>query len=99
MGIDIFVFNNKLDIVFDIFFREIKDMLMGVFYFFIFGMFGFDVNVVDLKIIGWELVVIWRERINKDWDYGIILVLFDFRVEIIKYDNLMGLFDEYYVGY
>lgn len=99
LGIDISVLNNKLDIAFDIFSRETKDMLTGVSYPSILGTPGPDANAADLKTTGWELAATWRERINKDWDYGITLALSDSRAEITKYDNPTGSLDEYYVGY
>lgn len=99
IGVDFSVLNNRLDVSFDLYSRETKDMLTGVSYPSILGTAGPDANAADLKTTGWELSASWRNRINKDWSYGITLALADNRAEITKYDNPTGSLDEYYVGY
>lgn len=99
LGLDFTILNGKLDVAFDIYSRETKDMLTGVSYPSILGTAGPDANAADLKTTGWELAATWRERINKDWSYGITLAFSDSRSEITKYDNPTGSLDEYYVGY
>lgn len=74
-------------------------MLTGVSYPSILGTAGPDANAADLKTTGWELAATWRERINKDWSYGITLAFSDSKSQITKYDNPTGSLDEYYVGY
>lgn len=98
IGLDFSILNNRLDVSFDIYSRETKDMLTGVSYPSILGTPGPDANAADLKTTGWELSASWRNRINKDWSYGVTLALADNRAEITKYDNPTGSLDEYFVG-
>lgn len=98
LGLDFSVMNNKLDVSFDVYTRDTKDMLTGVSYPDILGTPGPDANAADLRTTGWEISAMFRDRINKDWTYGVTLALSDSQSKITKYDNPTGSLDERYVG-
>ncbi len=98
IGVDFTILNRKLDVSFDYFVRDTKDMLMEKTYP---GTLGADApseNAADLKNAGWELAVTWSDKINKDWLYHVNISLSDYQTEITKYDNPTGAIDSYYVG-
>ena len=97
-GLDFTVLNNRLDVSFDAFSRDTKDMLMNVEYPAILGTSAPKQNAADLRTTGWEIAATWQNRINTNWNYGITLALADSKTEITKYDNPTGSLDEYYVG-
>ncbi len=97
-GLDITLFDQRLDLSADIYTRDTKDMLMGVEYPDILGTSAPDANAADLRTKGWELAVTWRDKIGQDWEYGLTLALADNQAEITKYDNPTGALSEYYVG-
>ncbi len=107
VGLDITALNQRLDVSFDYYIRDTKDMLMDVTYPAILGTDAPKSNAADLRTKGWELSVNWRDRINQDWSYSVTLALSDNKSEITKYDNPTGALgasdssgklDQYYVG-
>ncbi|MFT4566637.1 MAG: TonB-linked SusC/RagA family outer membrane protein [Saprospiraceae bacterium] len=98
LGLDFSLMNNKIDVSADIYTRDTKDMLTGVDYPDILGVAGPDANAADLRTSGWELSATYRNRINKDWNFGVTLALSDSKSEITKYDNPTGSLSERYVG-
>jgi TonB-linked SusC/RagA family outer membrane protein len=97
-GLDVTMLNNRLDLSFDVYARDTKDMLTDVEYPAILGTAAPDANAADLRTTGWELAATWKNRINKDWNYSITLALSDNKAEITKYDNPTGSLSERYVG-
>jgi hypothetical protein len=97
VGID-FTLKRKLDVSFDYFIRDTKDMLMEKSYPGTLGASAPSENAADLRNNGWELAVIWHDNINSDWSYNINLSLSDYQTEITKYDNPTGAIGDYYVG-
>lgn len=55
-------------------------------------------NAANLRTKGWELAATWRDKIGKDWNYGLTLALSDNSTEITKYGNPNGALSDYYVG-
>ncbi|MFY0654221.1 MAG: TonB-dependent receptor [Cyclobacteriaceae bacterium] len=98
IGLDFTMFDNRLDFTFDLYSRETKDMLTNVELPGILGVNAPKENAADLKTTGWEISATWRNRINADWDYSIILALADNKAKITKYDNPTGSLSERYVG-
>jgi TonB-linked SusC/RagA family outer membrane protein len=98
LGLDLSVLRHKLDVSFDLFQRQTKDMLMAVKYSDVLGTEAPKQNAADLKNNGWELLVNWRDRIGVDWDYGISLALADAQAEITRYENPTNAINEYRVG-
>ena len=86
-GLDFAILNNRLDVSFDLFSRMTKDMLMNVEYPSILGTNAPKTNAADLKTTGWELSARWKNKINKDWSYGLTLALSDSQSEITKFEN------------
>jgi len=100
LGLDFTMLNNRLDVSFDVYRRDTKDMLTRLTLPGILGTEAPESNAADLRTKGWELSATWRSRINDDWDYSIGLALADNVSEITRYDNPTGNIDEpYYVGY
>jgi len=100
LGLDFTMLNNRLDVSFDVYRRDTKDMLTRLTLPGILGTQAPESNAADLRTKGWELSATWRSRINDDWDYSIGLALADNVSEITRYDNPTGNIDEpYYVGY
>ncbi|MCK5102479.1 MAG: SusC/RagA family TonB-linked outer membrane protein, partial [Cyclobacteriaceae bacterium] len=97
-GLDFTMLNNRLDVSFDVYTRDTKDMLMDVTYPDILGTGAPQSNAADLRTNGWEIAATWQNRINTNWNYGVTLALADSKSEITKYDNPTGSLDEYYVG-
>jgi TonB-linked SusC/RagA family outer membrane protein len=98
LGLDFTMLNNRLDVSFDLYTRDTKDMLTRVEYPDILGTGAPQANAADLQTRGWELSATWQNRINTDWNYGVTLALADNVAEITKYDNPTGALNEYYEG-
>jgi TonB-linked SusC/RagA family outer membrane protein len=97
-GFDITTLNQRMDVSFDYFIRDTKDMLMDVTYPSLLGTDAPQSNAADLRNKGWELAATWRDRVGQDWSYSVTLALSDSKAEITKYDNPTGDISEYYVG-
>src|SRR3989337_265155 len=104
-GLDFSMLGNKLDVSFDVYSRDTKDMLTEAVYPSILGTDAPKQNAADLRTKGWELAATWQSRINENWNYSITLALSDNKSEITKYDNPTGALPnptdvntEYYVG-
>ena len=87
LGVDMAMFNNRLDLSFDWYNRRAKD----------FADFGASVpallganpprrNTAETETKGFELTVGWKDRIN-DFSYGATFVLSDYIGKVVKYDN------------
>ncbi len=98
LGLDFTMFGSRLDVSFDLYTRDTKDMLADVEFPEILGTAAPKQNSADLRTKGWELAATWQNRINQDWNYSITLALADNTAEITRYDNPTGSLDEYYVG-
>lgn len=75
IGLDIGIFNNRLNISADAYIRDTKDMLMpGKALPSVYGAKSPNMNAADLRTKGWELVVAWNDRFNvmdKPFNYGV----------------------------
>ncbi|MEX0928930.1 MAG: TonB-dependent receptor [Balneolales bacterium] len=98
VGLDITMFDGKLDLVFDVYSRETKDMLMSVNFPSILGTGAPEQNAADLKTTGWELELNWRQVVNNDFQYNVGLALSDWTAEITKFDNPNGSLSNYREG-
>ncbi len=97
IGVD-FTLNKKLDVEFDYFIRDTKDMLMRKSYPGTLGATAPSENAADLRNKGWELSVTWRDKVSSDLSYRVNLSLSDYQTEITKYANPTGAIGDYYVG-
>ena len=98
IGLDFTVLNQRLDVSADVYVRDTKDMLMNVHYPDILGTAAPKSNAANLRTKGWELAATWRDKIGKDWNYGLTLALSDNSTIITKYQNPNGSLSDYYVG-
>lgn len=90
IALDVTALKQRLDVSFDMYIRDTKDMLMTVTYPDILGATAPQENGADLRTKGWELSLTWRDRIGKDWRYDITLSLSDNQTEITKFFNPSG---------
>lgn len=99
VGVDISAFSNRLSASFDWYQRTTKDMvgpskaLPSIF-----GAEAPKTNNAELRTRGWEFQISWRDRVNKDFSYGITGTLSDYESIITKYDSPDGNLDKYYSG-
>ncbi len=105
LGLDFTMFGNRLDVSFDVYTRDTRDMLTTVEFPSILGTDAPQQNAADLQTRGWELAATWQNRVNNNWNYSITLALSDNVTEITKYDNPTGVLPnpsdnntEYYEG-
>lgn len=92
IGTDLGLFNNQLQLNFDWYQRDTKDMLspyktapsvLGTNY--------PNTNSASLSTKGWELTVNWNGIIGQQVHYNLGLNLYDSRSKITRYDNAQGL--------
>ena len=98
LGLDFTILNQKLDVSFDVYTRDTKDMLMNVSYPDILGTAAPKSNAADLRTKGWELSATWHDKVGTNWNYGLTLALSDNTSKITRYLNPTGAIDQYYVG-
>ncbi|GAB3163215.1 TonB-dependent receptor [Telluribacter humicola] len=102
IGLDVTVLKSRLDLSFDLYTRDTKDMLMNVSYPDILGTSAPQSNAADLRTKGWELALTWRDRIRSNWSYDVTLALADATSTITKFENPSGALPNnntiYYVG-
>jgi len=84
-GIDFGVLNNRLTGSFDYFKRKNKGMLISITYPATLGGTAPSTNSGNFTAKGWELVLNWQDRINKDWSYNIGFTLDDSETKVTKY--------------
>ncbi|NJC26310.1 SusC/RagA family TonB-linked outer membrane protein [Neolewinella antarctica] len=98
IGIDISLLASRIDFSFDIYTRDTKDMLLGVSRPDILGASPPRENGADLRTKGWELSVLYRDKIRNSVDFSLQLALADNTSRITRYDNPTGNIRNFYVG-
>lgn len=98
IGLDFTMLQSRLEVSFDAYTRDTRDMLMNVEYPDILGTDAPRANAADLRTKGWELALTWMDKAGQHWDYDFTLALSDWTAEITKYDNPSGALSEFYVG-
>ncbi|WP_313157500.1 SusC/RagA family TonB-linked outer membrane protein [Sphingobacterium multivorum] len=97
-GVDIALFNSKLNGSFDWFRRQTIGMLyQGADLPAVLGAQPPFQNITDLESKGWELELSWKDKI-KDFKYSFTFNLSDNRGFITKINNSAGLIDGFYKG-
>lgn len=102
IGMDIKLFNNKLNINSDIYIRRTKNMLTTGEP--LPGVLGTNIpkeNAADLKTKGWEITLGWNDQVplgSKKLNYQVSFNLADSRSFITRFANPKGLLGNYYVG-
>jgi TonB-linked SusC/RagA family outer membrane protein len=100
-GIDLGLFDNRLDLTANIFTRYTEGMLTGSKA--LPGQYGAGAptaNAADLKTKGWELTLGYRDQVNvggSPLSYGARFMLWDSRAWITKFDNPTGILSSYRV--
>lgn len=98
-GLDLNMFRNRFELVFDWYRRDTKGMLApGMDLPSVVGASAPLENSADLRTNGWELSISWRDRIGEDWRYSVGFNLYDSKSEITKFNNPTGLLSNYRVG-
>ncbi|GAA3638830.1 SusC/RagA family TonB-linked outer membrane protein [Flavivirga jejuensis] len=102
LGVDLGAFNNRFNVTFDWFQRDVVDMLtQGTQLPSVFGATEPDENAADLRTKGFELTLAWRDQFklgNSDFKYHASFVLGDSRTHITIFDNPNGDIEQFYVG-
>ena len=99
VGIDIGLFNNRLTGSFDYFIRNTNDMvgpsekLPATL-----GIAVPPSNNTDLQTAGWELELMWKDRLQNGLNYSLRFTLADSRTKITRYSNPSGLIDSFSEG-
>ena len=99
VGIDIGLFNNRLTGSFDYFIRNTNDMvgpskkLPATL-----GIAVPPSNNTDLRTAGWEVELMWKDRLQNGLNYSLRFTLADSRTKITRYSNPSGLIDSFYEG-
>ena len=99
VGVDWGFFKNRLTGSFDWYQRKTKDMVgpanaLSALY----GATAPKTNNAELRTRGWELEIAWRDKIGKDFSYGIAATLSDYKTIITKYDSPDGNINGWYEG-
>jgi TonB-linked SusC/RagA family outer membrane protein len=98
-GVDLGLFNNMVEVIFDIYQRKNKDMLgPGKQLPVVFGASIPKVNSGELTTKGWELTLNVKHRFSKDFDMYVTGVLSDGTAEITKWNNETGILSDFYPG-
>ena len=98
-GIDLGLFNNMVEFIFDVYQRKNKDMLgPGKQLPVVFGASIPQVNSGELTTKGWEMTLNVKHRFSKDFDMYLSGVLSDATAEITKWNNETGILSDFYPG-
>lgn len=97
-GVDLGFLNNSLNVSFDWYQRDTKDMLApGKTMPQVLGTSAPYINAGELRTRGWELSADWRQRFNEVTVYANANIG-DFVTDIMKWDNDTKLLNSYYSG-
>ncbi len=101
IGVDLGMFNNKLNVSLDVYQRITEDMIVdGEELPASLGTDAPQTNGADMETNGFELSIGWRQRLDNGLTYGISANLSDSQSKITKYKlNDEGLLSDYYEGY
>ena len=103
VGIDLDLFQNRFNFVFDWYRRNTTDMYTpGPTLPETLGTGAPKGNYADMKTVGWEISLGWRDSFklaNSDFHYGLKFMLWDNNSWITKYNNETGKLSDYYEGY
>lgn len=98
-GIDMAVFNNKLQLTFDYYQRLTFDRLGPAQA--LPAVLGATVpreNNSELRTRGWDASLTWRDKIGDDFNYSVTGMLFDYTSVVTKYNNPTGILTTDYSG-
>jgi TonB-linked SusC/RagA family outer membrane protein len=103
LGLDLTMFNNRLNFTADVYIRDTKDMLLpGKMLPSTYGASEPLENAADLRTKGYEIAASWRDQFllaGKPFEYSVGFNLSDYKSTITKYDNPeKSLSMDYYEG-
>lgn len=99
VGVDWGFLNNRLSGSFDWYQRTTKDMVgPAQAMLAIYGASAPKTNNAEMRTRGWELELAWRDRIGKDFSYGISFSLSDYETIVTKYDSPDNAISGWYEG-
>ena len=103
IGLDLTMLNNRLTFTGDLYRRDTKDMLtsQGRDLPSVLGTAVPQENAADLKTIGWDITVGWRDQFKlsgKPFNYNVDVTLSDSWAQITKVANSTGSLNSYYKG-
>lgn len=102
IGIDLSMFNNRLNFVGDAYIRTTTDMFtVGLTLPAVFGATAPKGNYADLRTKGWEMMLSYRDKFSvgaKPFNYDVRLTLADYSAVITKYNNPQKQLSDYYEG-
>lgn len=79
VGVDFGMFNSRLDVTADVYYKKTKNMLIATEIPLFTGYGAPEVNAGDMNTRGWEIKLAWNDNIGKDWTYGVGFNLSDSR--------------------
>jgi TonB-linked SusC/RagA family outer membrane protein len=88
LGIDIGLLNNRLSFSADLFYKKNKNMLVSVSYPSVLGASAPYTNNGTLRVKGFEMTLAWRDKIGKDFQYGVRLSLSDATNKIVHLNGV-----------
>ena len=98
LGLDIGVFNNMLNLSFDLYQRDTKDMLApGMPLPSVLGASAPLRNAGNLRTRGWELSLNWNKSFG-DWDLYATFSIADAKSKVTKWDNADGILYSFVPG-
>lgn len=102
LGVDMSFLRNRLNVTFDWYVRNTKDMLTkGMTLPAVFGASEPKQNAADLRSQGWEINMDWRSSLvvaGKPFNYNVGFNVGDFKASITRFDNPNNILSDYYVG-
>ena len=104
-GLDATFFNNRLDLTFDYFYKETKDMLLALKIPSFIGYGDPDQNAGTMHTRGWEVKVGWHDKVG-DFTYGVsanlsdaVSVMGNLNGTVFLGDQIVTEGEEYYAWY
>lgn len=102
LGFDLGMFNNRLSFTGEAYIRDTKDMLTdGMALPAVYGAEVPQMNAADLRTLGYELSLSWRDQFDlggHPFRYNVTAVFNDFKSKITKFANEDKNLNNYYVG-
>lgn len=86
-AVDFAVLNNRLSGTFEYYIRKNDDMLISLTFPQTLGESAPKTNSGGFRANGWELSLMWRDKIGKDFDYNVGVSLSDAKTKVTNYNG------------
>ncbi|MCX6236388.1 MAG: SusC/RagA family TonB-linked outer membrane protein [Bacteroidia bacterium] len=90
-GVDFTVLKNRLSGTFEYYVRQNKGMLINVTYPSVLGATAPQTNDGNFTAKGFDLTLQWKDKIGKDFNYNVGLILYDSRTEVTHYPGKVSI--------